>query len=330
MDRIFDILSAEEKESIEQRKQPSWIDPMLATLTKDRFSREDWIYERKFDGERCIIYKEGSSVALMSRNKKKINSEYPEIADAFKNMERDFIVDGEIVAFEGNVTSFSLLQKRMHRKNPDLSVPVFYYTFDIIYFTGYDLTALPLRSRKSLLRDALDFESGNVRFTPHRNKDGEAFLEEACGKHWEGLIAKDAGAAYVSGRSKKWLKFKCENRQELVICGFTEPEGQRKHFGALLTGYYEQGKLHYSGKVGTGYDDETLERLYKKMHELEQDHSPYDIENIKEKHVHWLKPKLVGQFRFSEWTGDNKLRHPSFLGLRDDKKAGDVRKEVVK
>ncbi len=165
-------------------------------------------------------------------------------------------------------------------------------------------------------------------FTPHRNNDGEAYYEEACGKHWEGLIAKDANSAYTSGRSKKWLKFKCENRQELVICGYTDPEGERKHFGALLTGFYEQGKLKYAGKVGTGYDEETLERLYEKMKDLEQDDSPFDDDDMKEKHVHWLKPKLVGQFRFTEWTGENKLRHPSFLGLRDDKKAGDVRKEA--
>ena len=330
MKKPFDILNETDREKLKEKKMPDWIDPMLATLTKDRFSKEEWIYERKFDGERCLVYKDGSSVKMMSRNKKVINSQYPEIEDAFKKMTGHFIVDGEIVSFTGNVTSFSRLQKRMHSQEPDLNVAVYYYTFDIIHLDGFDLSELPLRSRKSLLRSALDFDGRVIRYTPHRNDDGEDYYQEACEKHWEGLIAKDAHSAYSSGRSTKWLKFKCENRQELVICGYTDPEGEREYFGALLTGFYEKGELRYAGKVGTGYDEETLERLYKKMHELEQDHSPYDHADVKDKHVHWLKPQLVGQFRFTEWTGDNKLRHPSFLGLRKDKKAREVKKETVK
>ena len=327
MKDIFDILDENERDKLKKKKQPVTIEPMLATLTKDRFSKEDWIFERKFDGERCVVFKNGKSVTLLSRNQKTINNQYPEIEDAIKKMDGRFIIDGEIVAFEGNVTSFSRLQKRMHRKEPDLDVAVYYYVFDIIYLDGHDLAELPLRSRKSLLRKAIDFGVGSVRFTEHRNKDGESFFEEACEKHWEGLIAKDAESTYTKGRSKKWLKFKCENRQELVICGYTDPAGERKHFGALLVGFYEQGKLKYAGKVGTGYDEETLEMLHEKMKKVEQDKSPFEDAEIKEKHVHWLKPKLVGQFRYTEWTDDHKLRHPSFLGLRQDKKAGDVRKE---
>ncbi len=303
---------------------------MLATLTHERFSKEDWIYERKLDGERCLVFKKGKEIRLMSRNQKKINDQYPEIADAIKKQNHDFVIDGEIVAFDGNITSFSKLQPRMHRSEPDLSIPVYYYVFDIIYLEGYDLSDLPLKQRKSLLKKAVDFSGEHLRYTIHRNKEGEKFLKEACRKGWEGLIAKEAESQYVHDRSKKWLKFKCEKGQELVICGYTAPGGSRKHFGALIVGYYDHGKLKHAGKVGTGYDEETLKRVHDKMKKLEQDDPPFDNDNPDYKNATWLKPKLVGEFRFTEWTKDNKLRHPSFLGLRDDKKAKDVVKEEPK
>ena len=156
---------------------------MLATLTRDHFSCNDWIYERKLDGERCLIFIAGNTVKLMSRNKKEINARYPEITGAFNTMSGDFVVDGEIVSFRDNVTSFSRLQKRMHSKEPDLTIPVFYYVFDMMHFYGYGLTHLPLRSCKSLLRSALKFDSSQIRYTPHRNDDDEAYFDEACEKH---------------------------------------------------------------------------------------------------------------------------------------------------
>ena len=166
-----------------------------------------------------------------------------------------------------------------------------------------------------------------MRLTKFRKKEGEKFHRQACQKGWEGIIAKDIKSQYVHSRSKKWLKFKCVNRQELVIGGYTEPQGERIGFGALLVGYYEKGKLCYAGKVGTGYDDETLKKMHQKMKKMERKTNPFDDE-VKENNVHWLRPKLVGEFGFTEWTKDNKLRHPRFIGLRDDKKAKKVRKET--
>lgn len=326
MNNIFDALSDEAREKLKKRKQPEWTAPMLATLTKDRFSKEDWIYERKLDGERCLIFKNGNEVRMMSRNKKKINNQYPEIAKAFENQDHDFIVDGEIVTFDGNVTSFSKLQPRMHSSDPDMSIEVFFYVFDVVHLDGHDLSKLELKHRKALLKKALDFGSDVLRYLPHRNKEGEKYLEDACKKNWEGLIAKDANSTYVHDRSRKWLKFKCENQQEFLILGYTEPGGSRDYFGALLIGYYKDGNLKYAGKVGTGYSDETLKFLYEKMHPLERKTSPLD-EEVSDKNVHWIKPELVGEFQFTEVTVDGKLRHPSYLGLRDDKRPEDVKLE---
>lgn len=191
MEKIFDILSDEDREKLNKKSQPDWTSPMLATLSKEHFSKEEWIFEQKFDGERCLVFKNGGKVKLMSRNKKEISDHYP----------------------------------------------------------------------------------------------------------------------------------------EMVICGYTAPQGSRKHFGALVVGYYDNGKLKDAGKVGTGYDEETLKTVHDKMKALEQDEPPFDEEKPDYKNVTWLKPKLVGEFRFTEWTSDNKLRHPSFLGLREDKKAKNVKKE---
>ncbi len=327
MEKVFDILTEQARNKLRSKSQPSWTAPMLATLTDKRFSKEEWIYERKFDGERCLAFKKAKEVRLISRNQKKKNRQYPEIEKIIQEQKHDFIVDGEIVAFDGNVTSFSRLQPRMHSSHPDLEVQVYYYVFDILFLEGHDLTKLPLKNRKSLLKKALDYDNNHLRYTPHRNKEGETYLKEACGKGWEGLIAKDSNSVYVHDRSRKWLKFKCENQQELIICGYTKPHGSRKYFGALIVGYYENGKLHHAGKVGTGYDEKTLKMLHNKMKDLEQDSPPFDGKKPDYKEANWLKPKLVGEFQFTEWTNDNKLRHPSYLGLRDDKKAKEVRKE---
>jgi ATP-dependent DNA ligase len=176
-----------------------------------------------------------------------------------------------------------------------------------------------------LLKKAVRFTS-HVRYTPHRNEDGESYLEQACRKGWEGLIAKDARASYEHKRSRKWLKFKCVNQQELVIGGFTEPKGARIGFGALLVGYYQDGKLRYAGKVGTGYDDELLRSLRKRLNRIERKSSPFD-EEISEAGAHWVKPELVGEFGFTEWTAHGRLRHPRFLGLRRDKSPKEVHRE---
>jgi len=314
-------------------KMPPWIPPMLATLTKKYFSDESWIFERKLDGVRCLVFKNGDRVKLMSRNKLELNNSYPELVDMFLSQSEDyFIVDTEIVAFKGNLTSFSKLQKRIHIKDSDQArksdVKVFCYIFDIIYLDKYDLTEIDLRSRKKLLRKAISFQK-QIRYTPHRNGEGQKYLSEACSKGWEGLIAKRADSLYSGKRSRDWLKFKCINRQEFVIGGYTDPQGERIGFGALLIGFYEGNNLKYAGKVGTGYDDSMLRELSEKLVNLTINSSPFDdqLEDLSAETVHWVKPVLVAEVSFTEWTDNNKLRHPSFIGLRNDKDAKKVRKE---
>ncbi|MFW6057144.1 MAG: non-homologous end-joining DNA ligase, partial [Chloroflexota bacterium] len=305
---------------------------MLATLTHEPFSHDDWIFERKFDGERCLTFKDGDSVKLLSRNKKMLNDTYPEIEEVVvKQPMRQFIIDGEIVAFEGDITSFGRLQQRMQIRDRQSAlhsnVKVYYYVFDICYADGYDLTVVELRYRKGILKKALNFEDP-VRFTEHRNRDGEAYYEEVCPRGWEGLIAKDATSSYVHSRSKKWLKFKCVREQEMVIGGFTDPERSRVGLGALLVGYYEDDALKYAGKVGTGYDDDTLRDLRNRLDAIEIEEPAYEPDDaLPSRGVHWVKPQLVAQIKFTEWTEGGKLRHPVYLGLRDDKAPQEVRRE---
>lgn len=202
---------------------------------------------------------------------------------------------------------------------------VYYYLFDLLHWEGYDLTELPLRTRKSLLKGLLNF-ADPIRFTSHRNEAGEAYLKEACGKGWEGLIAKRAGAPYRSQRSRDWLKFKCGRRQELVVVGYTEPSGSRVGFGALLVGYYENQALCYAGRVGTGFDDDFLERFRDQLEGAELEQSPLAAPP-REQDVHWVRPRFVAEIGFTEWTDDGKLRHPRFLGLRRDKDPKEVVRE---
>jgi DNA ligase D-like protein (predicted ligase) len=313
--------------------QPAWLDPELATLTRERFSDPAWIFERKLDGERCLAFKSGTQVRLMTRNQKDDTSTYPEIADALAAQQADdFIIDGEIVAFVGDQTSFSQLQQRLgvRHPGPDLraKVPVFFYIFDVLWAGHRDVRREPLRERKRLLRDLLSY-GGPLRFTEHRDTDGEAYYREACASGWEGLIAKRADAPYQAGRSRDWLKFKCENGQEFVIAGFTDPQGSRTGFGALLLGYYDpDGQLVYAGKVGTGFNQQTLDSLHAALVKLEQDRPAFGRGHLPRSRVHWVKPRLVGEVGFSEWTTDGQLRHPRFQGLRDDKDPAEVVREM--
>jgi bifunctional non-homologous end joining protein LigD len=205
---------------------------------------------------------------------------------------------------------------------------VFLYVFDLPRHDGEDLRGLPLRERKRRLRKALDFK-GPIRMNPHRNGEhGEALYREACQKGLEGVIAKRADSPYRGGRSRDWLKLKCHAEQELVVGGFTAPKGSRTEFGALLVGYNENGALRYAGKVGTGFDHALLRDLGTRLRELEQDESPFPPFKPVPPGTHWVRPELVGQVAFSEWTRDGRLRHPRFLGLRDDKPARDVVREM--
>ena len=313
--------------------KPDWFEPELATLTRDRFSDPAWFYERKLDGERCLAFRDGGELRLMTRNRKIVSSTYPELVEAFLAQQADdFVLDGEVVAFSDGQTRFAQLQQRMQVARPSAellrTVPVQYYLFDVLWADGTDLRRQPLRERNQRLHQLLDF-ADPLRYTEHRVGDGVEFYSEACRLGWEGLIAKRADAPYVAGRTKDWLKFKCENNQEFVIGGYTDPRGSRIGFGALLLGVYDSdGQLVYAGKVGTGFNEQTLHRLYDELSKLEQDRSPFDRGSPRQAGVHWVKPRLVGQVGFSEWTTAGELRHPRFQGLRRDKSPADVIREV--
>jgi bifunctional non-homologous end joining protein LigD len=300
---------------------PTTASAMKAVLTDERFSDPDWIYERKLDGIRCIAIRDGGPVRLLSRNDLSLNGRYPGVvADLEADPCTRFAVDGEVVAFEGAKTSFQALG------HPDASI--FYYVFDILWLGGEDVRERPLRERKALLKDSLNFQN-HVRLTQFRNEAGEAMFAEACAKGWEGVIAKRADSPYTAKRSKDWLKFKCQQGQELVIGGFTAPRGSREEFGALLVGHFAvDGTFRYAGKVGTGFDRETLKDLGGRMRALVRDTTPFaDAPNYRD--ATWVEPQLVAQLGFSEWTTAGRLRHPRFLGLRFDKPAAQVVREAT-
>jgi bifunctional non-homologous end joining protein LigD len=304
---------------------------MKAKLTDRPFGDPNWVFERKLDGIRAMVRRDGAEVTLTSRTGKDLTSAYPELVEALEaEPASEFVADGEIVAFDGSRTSFERLQGRMGIHDPRLArmtgIPVYLYLFDLLEFEGHDLTGLPLRRRKAALRRAFSFH-GPVRYTPHRNERGEELFEQACAKGWEGLIAKRADSPYRHGRSGDWLKLKCSFEQELAIGGFTPPQGARQRFGALLVGYYEDGELRYAGKVGTGFSERTLAELGDKLEALEIPQSPF-ARNGLPRQARWVEPKLVAQIAFGEWTRDGKLRHPRYLGLREDKPAREVVREV--
>lgn len=328
---LLDSLPEEERTRVRRTAPPDWTPPMLATLTEERFSDPNWIFERKLDGERSLAFRAGNGVRLMSRNQERIDVHYPEVAEALgAPVAQHFVVDGEIVAFEGNQTSFARLQRRMQLRDPDAArrtgVAVYLYLFDLLYVNGHDVTGVGLLHRKALLRRLFRYR-GPLRFTAHRVGRGEAYWREACAKGWEGVIAKRADAPYEHRRSRSWLKFKCVNEQEFVIGGYTEPKGSRKGFGALLIGYYRGKDLLYAGKVGTGFTGQVLADMTRRLSSLEQDQSPFAGRAPLRTGVHWVKPALVGQIGFTEWTRDGQLRHPRFLGLRRDKRPREVVRE---
>ena len=305
---------------------------MLATLTHSYFSADGWIFERKLDGERLLCFCKGSRVTLLSRNQLALDGTYPEIVDALQSgRAHDVVLDGEVVALENGETNFNRLQQRFGISDPDVArrspIAVTYFIFDVLHVDGYDVRALPLSARKSLLHRSIAFH-GPLVYTEHRDRDGEAYLDEACRLRWEGLIAKRADSPYVSKRSPDWLKFKCSSEQELVVGGFTDPQRSRVGIGALLLGYYEGTSLEFAGKVGTGFDTKTLFDLRARLDKLEQPTSPFSASHpIRERGVHFVRPELVAQIGFSEWTPDGLLRHPRYLGLRNDKAARDVVRE---
>jgi len=305
--------------------------PALATLSHDRFWSDGWVYERKLDGQRCLAVRTARGTRLYSRSGRDVTVAFPEIAEALEEQaSTDFVVDGEVVAFEGSRTSFARLQPRIHVSSAEKArrsgVPVYFYVFDVLRADGVDVRGEPLLDRKRLLRRLLTFE-GPVRYTPHRRRGDEDYFAECCRKGWEGLIAKRDDATYATGRTDTWLKFKCEAGQELVVVGWTDPEGSRVALGALLLGYHDGDDLVYAGKVGTGFSQSVLRDLHARLTKLETDESPCTRGALPRKAVHWARPRLVAEVAFTEWTTANQLRHPRYLGLRTDKSAADVVRE---
>lgn len=320
------------REALHDEPVPDWRSPTLATLTENRFSDPRWIFERKFDGMRCLAFRDGDRVRLLSRNRQQLNGTYPELVDALAAQPvTRFVLDGEVVAFQGRRTSFARLQGRLGLTDPDVAraspVRVFYYVFDLLHLDGKSTVDVPLLWRKRLLRKAIDF-TDPLRSAPHRVGEGIAAYRAACGRGDEGVIAKLADAPYAGRRSDTWLKFKCVHDQEFVVGGYTSPKGRRIELGALLLGYYQGDELRYAGKVGTGFDEATLHRLHERLAASEQDMSPFVRGSVRETGAHWVRPDMVVQIGSTEWTRDGRLRHPRYLGLRTDKDPAEVVRET--
>jgi bifunctional non-homologous end joining protein LigD len=266
MNRSLKLVDRSASPSSRQRPFPSWIPPMLATLTENFPTEGKWVYEPKLDGVRALVYASEGEVRVYSRNRKPFNDAYPELVEALAPAVRGAaVLDGEIVAFdpERGVTSFARLQQRMQLRDPVRArrsqVAVHLYLFDCMYYEGVDLTGLPLLDRKAVLRDIVWYDDP-IRFTPYKTTGGVAMLQAACEQGAEGIMAKRATSRYVSTRSTDWLKLKCLRRQEFVIGGYTAPQGSRERLGALMVGYYDGRALRYAGKVGTGWTSAGLLR----------------------------------------------------------------------
>jgi bifunctional non-homologous end joining protein LigD len=304
-----------------------FIPPMKATLLAKPPAHGEWTYELKFDGYRALALKSGDAARLYSSKEKDFTARYREIADAVAALPaQSAVLDGEIVALDAQGrSSFQLLQAlETGGERP----PLAYYVFDLLHLDGADLTGKPLSERRKrlhgLLRDAAEpiRESAEIRGNPNE------FLREVRRRGLEGIVGKLRDSVYEPGRrSHAWIKLKCVSEQEMVIGGYTPPEGTRKYFGALLVGYYKGKELRFAGKVGTGFDAGLLKALHARMNPLSRPSSPFANPPREITRCDWVKPKLVCQVRFAEWTRDGKLRHPVFLGLREDKEAREVMRE---
>jgi bifunctional non-homologous end joining protein LigD len=289
---------------------------MLATLVRDPFNRQGWVYEEKYDGYRLLAYKEGDKVSLMSRNDIDRAARYSQIADAVRALNPGtLLLDGEAIVLDGNgISRFQLLQQ--------YSGKAIYSVFDCLYCDGKDLRRRPLSERRAVMDKVI--ASRKILCPSHRlAANGMQAYKLAQKKGYEGIVAKDLSSPYVESRSMFWLKVKVHQEDEFVIGGFTAPAGARKFFGALLLGAYTDGKLHYVGKVGTGFDEETLSALYQKLKPLVRAKANF-VDPPRAKGVTFVEPKLVAQISYQEITEDNKLRQPVYLGLRDDKSAREV------
>ena len=295
-----------------------WPTPMLATSTDRVFTDENWIFERKYAGVRVLSIRDGQRPQLWSRARCRVDESFPEVVDALAELgPGGFVADGAVVALDRQVTSPKLLQARLSGNRSD--VDVYYFLFDLLSLDGAEITARPLRQRKLLLRNAFGFRDP-LRFSEYCEQHGEAFFRHAAALGWQGLVAKRADSGYQAGPSGDWLALPCVRTQEFVVGGFTEPQGRRIGFGALLVGYPDGGALRYAGKVGTGYDNATLSALRARLDSLTRAGSPFAGE-VSVPTTHWVRPELVINVGFTEWTRERRLRHPRFAGVSAGKAA---------
>lgn len=312
---------------------PTAIHPMLATASDAPFDNPDWLFEIKWDGYRAVAFIENGRVRLVSRNQNDLTAQYPDLHDLPKFLgAQTAILDGEIVALdERGRSSFSLMQQRTgfrergRRVAAQPDIAVLYYAFDLLYLDGYDLRRVPLEQRKATLASVLILPNDTVRLSDHFVANGNALFDVARQKGLEGVLAKKRASLYQQRRSSEWLKIKIKHRLEAVIGGYTEPEGSRDHFGSVVLGLYDKkGNLIHVGQAGSGFDQRTLAELWKLLKPLESKTNPFHGKVEALKTVHWVKPELVAEIEFTEWThatdeGGPKLRAPVFLGLREDK-----------
>ena len=322
--------------------KPQFIEPMKARLVDEPPKHGDWLYELKFDGIRAMAIKNDRKVSLVSRNGNKLDGRFPEIVEAVKNLPvREYVIDGEVVALdEDGRSSFQLLQglEMEGRK-----APLRFYVFELLQLDGKSLLGLPLEQRKQVLAKICENVGDPIRYSGEISGDVKSLLAEVKRRGLEGLIGKQRNSVYEPGRrSGTWIKLKCINEQEFVIGGYTPPAGSRKYFGAILVGYYEIGKLRFAGKVGSGFTEKSLSMLHKKFRGEEQDDCPFvdlpskqggewvqGITPSMMKKMHWVNPTFVAEIKFAEWTRDQKLRQPVFLGMREDKAATEVKREAA-
>ncbi|MEO7971637.1 MAG: non-homologous end-joining DNA ligase [bacterium] len=308
---------------------PDFIQPQLATLVPDAPSGADWLHELKFDGYRMVCHLHRGNTRFWSRNQKDWTEKFPNLSKALKALPATAaILDGEVVVVDkAGRSSFQKLQQSMKGG----AASFVFQIFDLLYLDGYNLTRVPLRERKALLEDllvGLDAK-GPLRYSDHVVGDGDRFFKQACAYGIEGIVSKLADSVYESTRTRSWLKVKCTKRQEFVIAGYTPSKKGFPGFGSLVLGVYDQGNLVYSGRVGTGFSIKQRLELQKKLDRIAQPAMPFATKPKDPglRDAHWAKPQLVGEVEFTEWTEEGSIRHPSFQGLREDKKAKEVVRE---
>jgi DNA ligase D-like protein (predicted ligase) len=315
------------------RLTPEELAFMLPTLVEDVPTGPGWVYELKWDGVRVLAVRAGEDVRLWSRNRIEVAAQYPEIAGAVGALAGgDVALDAEIVALdEAGRPSFQRLQRRMHvvrgRAAAVRAVPLTAYVFDCLVVDGMDVRDATLLERKAIVRDLLR-GPGPLRYSDHVDAEGRAFFEAACRRGLEGIVAKRGECPYRGGHRREWLKVKCHLRQEFVIGGYTAPKGTRAWLGSLHVGFWDGDDLVYAGRVGSGFDEAGLADLHRALVAREVPSCPFTRGTPpRDRENHWVRPELVCEVRFTEWTADERIRHPVFLGLRTDKPARGVRRE---